>query len=311
MTWVAFVLPFVVIGQSRNDAGLQGDAGAVSGFFDANIPVNFPTAADSWWHLLDVRHSNPSNNYAMQFAGSFFDQQLYFRKTNGSASRPWSKVLLETDGKVGIGVSSPQVTFQVQKSSAQPAMMIGGGYSGSPRLQVYGLDSDAQAWMGLGTDMSGYSYEHSVYFSTGPTNARGRLTIGDYDGTIYNSRMTILQNGNVGIGSNAPSDKLAVNGNIRAREVKVENNNWPDYVFAQGYELPSLKETEKHIREKGHLPGIPSAVEVKANGIDLGEMNARLLQKIEEVTLHLIELEKKNELQQKEIDSLKLKRKRL
>jgi hypothetical protein len=94
-----------------------------------------------------------------------------------------------------------------------------------------------------------------------------------------------IVNGNVGIGTPTPSTKLAVNGNIRAREVKVETINWPDYVFTKDYQLPTLQETETHIKEKGHLPGIPSAAEVKANGIDLGDMNAKLLQKIEEIIL--------------------------
>ncbi|TKC56599.1 hypothetical protein FBD94_23080 [Pedobacter hiemivivus] len=99
-----------------------------------------------------------------------------------------------------------------------------------------------------------------------------------------------LGGGNVGIGTPTPREKLSVNGKIRAQEVKVENINWPDYVFTKFYRLPELEETAKHIKEKGHLPGIPSAEEVKNNGIDLGEMNAKLLQKIEELTLHLIKL---------------------
>ncbi|TCC97693.1 hypothetical protein [Pedobacter hiemivivus] len=98
----------------------------------------------------------------------------------------------------------------------------------------------------------------------------------------------------VGIGTtNLNGYKLAVNGKIRAHEIKVETANWPDYVFTKSYQLPRLQETEKHIREKGHLPGIPSAEEVKTNGIDLGEMNAKLLQKIEELTLYIIDLEKR------------------
>ncbi|MNU07544.1 hypothetical protein D3C72_2531870 [compost metagenome] len=68
--------------------------------------------------------------------------------------------------------------------------------------------------------------------------------------------------------------------------------NWPDFVFAKDYKIHSLQETEKHIKQHGHLPGIPSAEEVKANGIDLGEMNAKLLEKVEELTLHLIEKDK-------------------
>lgn len=113
---------------------------------------------------------------------------------------------------------------------------------------------------------------------------------------LCNNRFTIMDNGNVGIGTANPVAKLSVAGNILAEEVKVKlQADWPDYVFTPSYNLPSLKETEQHIKEKGHLPGIPSAEEVKNNGVDLGDMNARLLQKIEELTLHLIELKKENE----------------
>lgn len=99
--------------------------------------------------------------------------------------------------------------------------------------------------------------------------------------------------GNVGIGTNSPgSYKLAVNGNIRAKEVKVETG-WADYVFEKGYALPSLEEVERHIHEKGHLINIPSATEVEANGIDLGDMNRLLLEKIEELTLYIIGQEKR------------------
>ncbi|OJV28437.1 MAG: hypothetical protein BGO32_06315 [Bacteroidetes bacterium 37-13] len=81
--------------ESREDAGLQGNAGAKSGFYQTSAPSpasSWPSGASGWWHLLDVRHSNPINNYAMQFAGSFFDQNIYFRKTNNSASTAWQRI---------------------------------------------------------------------------------------------------------------------------------------------------------------------------------------------------------------------------
>lgn len=92
--------------------------------------------------------------------------------------------------------------------------------------------------------------------------------------------------------------KLAVNGNIRAKEIKVETD-WADFVFEKEYNLATLKEVESHIIKNGHLKDIPSASEVKKNGIYLGEMNSKLLQKIEELTLYTIQ-------QQKEIERLKL-----
>ena len=102
--------------------------------------------------------------------------------------------------------------------------------------------------------------------------------------------------GKLGIGTSNPGNaQLAVNGRLWATEAILEMTNpWPDYVFEEGYELTSLEATEQHIAAQKHLPGIPSAEEVKASGINLAEMNALLLQKIEELTLHMIELKKEN-----------------
>lgn len=111
-------------------------------------------------------------------------------------------------------------------------------------------------------------------------------------------------NGDVSIGTIDPKGyKLAVAGSMIAESIKVKlAATWPDYVFARDYTLEPLEETERHIKEKGHLPGIPSAEEVKTNGVDLGEMNAKLLQKIEELTLHLIDQNKLIQTQQKLIE---------
>ena len=84
---------------------------------------------------------------------------------------------------------------------------------------------------------------------------------------------------------------LSVNGDVRAHRVKVYTT-WADYVFKEDYKLPTLEEVEQHIAENGHLKDIPSATEVEENGIELGEMNKLLLQKIEELTLYTIELNK-------------------
>lgn len=110
----------------------------------------------------------------------------------------------------------------------------------------------------------------------------------------YNvSQMKI--SGKVSIGTEFvdPNYQLQVKGKIRTQEIKVENQNWPDYVFDPAYQLQDLKETEYFIKENRHLPGIPSAKEVSKNGVDLGEINSKLLQKIEELTLHIIEQDKR------------------
>ncbi|MCW8309697.1 hypothetical protein K7A41_00485 [Sphingobacterium sp. InxBP1] len=104
--------------------------------------------------------------------------------------------------------------------------------------------------------------------------------------------------GNVGIGTNNPKAKLAVDGNILAKEIKVKTDiTVPDYVFEPDYELPSLKSIEDYVKFHKHLPDIPSASKIANEGLDLAEMNLLLLKKIEELTLHVIS-------QQKQIDKL-------
>ncbi|MCK7556133.1 hypothetical protein MKQ70_14350 [Chitinophaga sedimenti] len=107
--------------------------------------------------------------------------------------------------------------------------------------------------------------------------------------------------GNVGIGAEPhATHKLAVAGSLIATKIKVSNQPWADFVFAKNYELPCIAEVEAYIKAHQHLPGIPSEAEVQEQGIDVGDMNARLLQKIEEQMLYIIQLKK-------EIDELKLK----
>ncbi len=112
--------------------------------------------------------------------------------------------------------------------------------------------------------------------------------------------------GNVAIGSSTTgTHKLAVDGTIGAREIVIEVGDWSDFVFEDDYTLPSLKDVETHIKENGHLKDIPSAQEVEENGVSVGEMNAKLLQKVEELTLYIIDQQKSIERQQQEIDALK------
>jgi hypothetical protein len=113
--------------------------------------------------------------------------------------------------------------------------------------------------------------------------------------------------GNVGIGTNDPKGyKLAVAGKTITEEVVVKlQANWPDYVFSPEYKLPSLLEVEKFIKANKHLPEVPSAEEVKENGLSVGEMNLILLKKVEELTLHLIQQNKINTEQNQMIEEQK------
>jgi len=149
-----------------------------------------------------------------------------------------------------------------------------------------GLEIDSLGKMGLGaTVLTGYKLNIG-----GKTHVAGDLSS---DGSLTALGGTF--SGAVTIGSGFACSATGV---VRAKEVRVTLDGWSDFVFDDGYRLPSLLELESYVRSHRHLPDIPSAVEVEANGVDLGEMNARLLQKVEELTLYIIDL-------QKQIDELK------
>jgi hypothetical protein len=139
-----------------------------------------------------------------------------------------------------------------------------------------------------------HGYKDNPSFHDNPANAymSGYFGIDFFTGKT--NRMRISSDGIVSIGTveRQTGYKLAVNGKIKSREVKVTVDDWADFVFEKDYDLPTLAEVEQHIREKGYLKDIPSAADVEKNGIFLGEMNAKLLQKIEELTLYTIEQEK-------------------
>lgn len=123
-----------------------------------------------------------------------------------------------------------------------------------------------------------------------------RFTMSSDNGNSFVDALHIGNDGRIGMGTTklASNAQLSVKGLIYAEEIMVKlYSNWPDYVFAKEYQLRSLSEVEAYITKHHHLPEIPSAQEVENNGVELGEMNALLLRKVEELTLYVIELEKK------------------
>ncbi|MEX6690313.1 hypothetical protein QTN47_22575 [Danxiaibacter flavus] len=114
-------------------------------------------------------------------------------------------------------------------------------------------------------------------------------------------------NGNVGIGTISPTEKLSVNGNIRTQKVIVTQTGWPDYVFDSSYNLPSLESVSSFIRDNKHLPEMPSASAIEQDGHDLGEVQKLLLKKTEELTLYLLQQSQQIKTLQNENNNLKLK----
>ncbi|QLE02016.1 DUF4200 domain-containing protein [Galbibacter sp. BG1] len=244
--------------------------------------------------------------------------EMLFRVNNRSVG----DMMINSVGNVGIGTGSPEyklhVTNGIKIKKTTIGATLGSGENGWLRddwlTGNYGppkWDQSIQKWVRPGgsyNDIGGIVWQdEGTYFVRG---ARGENL--EYSNTEFLNTSFLFADiftGNVGLGTNTPGSwKLAVNGNIRAKEIKVETQGWSDFVFEKDYTLPTLEEVEKHIKEEGHLQDIPSAEEVKMDGFFLGEMDAKLLQKIEELMLYTIKQQKEIEALKAEITKLKSKR---
>jgi hypothetical protein len=165
------------------------------------------------------------------------------------------------------------------------------------------IDSDTFYVGNTGSNIGGGSSLVFLRYTQYQPNNPGVLDVAGWPtSSAYELMFSLRANGKLFLGTSANiscSDcndyRLFVKNGIRTEKVKVDiasANGWADYVFKKGYKLNTLDAVEKHIEEKGHLPNIPSAAEVEKNGINLGEMDAKLLEKIEELTLYVIKLNK-------------------
>jgi len=201
------------------------------------------------------------------------------------------------NGNVGIGTSTPTERMDIIGLLKLSKALGGSNENNSPGL-IFVSDDDFLFGgkhlnhYGLGAFTNGSSTQLKLYMSA---------FYGINFFTWGKSRMTISENGNVGIGTdliNNPNNyKLAVNGTIGAKEIKVETSSttWPDFVFSDDYMLMPLKEVEAYISANKHLPQIPDANEIGKSGLDLGELIKLQMQKIEELTLYIIEQNKRIE----------------
>jgi len=250
-------------------------------------PGNQP---DSLFHLSFVRAGQ-------QIVGmGFLKSSNTFAIQNGPNNTSSKGIFLAPNGFVGIGNSNPEYTLDITGEARigftrlfintsgvlysdgnNMAMFHNGGY-------IFANKSNTQNRAIIESNGS-----LNLYAPSGGGAAIRFSTIGD----------SYINTGNLGIGTINPGNyKLAVEGTIGARRVKVQQGSWADFVFHPDYQLPSLQYVESFIRDHQHLPDIPSEKEVNENGLDLGDMNKKLLQKVEELTLYIIDL-------RKEMDQLK------
>ncbi|THU39177.1 hypothetical protein FAM09_11720 [Niastella caeni] len=228
---------------------------------------------------------------------------------------------IRDDGSIGIGTVSPAATLHILPASAGD-----GGIKYTNQINGYSSMIWASNGVGFGLVAGGGLHAHAnagygftIASSASNTSLGAMLNVkgsgatsSTYSVKIQNSSaenmFTIRDDGNVGIGTTNPQAKLAVNGEIYSKKVKVTQAGWADYVFDAGYQLRSLSDVEKYIQQHHHLPDVPSAKEVETDGLNLGDNQATLLKKIEELTLYVIEQNKKLEALQQEVKQLKKKK---
>ena len=207
--------------------------------------------------------------------------------------------IIKATNQIGVGTSSPVGKFDINPGGwGNYAKISFDQTSDHPSMRLYrptGSTNPKKAYPWWIENSS----QGKLIFKSGSPAEIGLETV--------TPKITILSNGQVGIGVDNPDSKLVVDGKIRSEEVKVEVINGPDYVFEPDYQLRTLRETKEYIAENKHLPEIPSAKEMESGGVDLGDMNMRLLKKIEELTLYQIELMEEMEAMKKELQELKNK----
>jgi hypothetical protein len=274
-------------GESVETSVRTDDAGGAIAAYSSTFPAPFAHFAGrvSLWSNyftaagLDLRAD-----------GATSDIRLY---TGGWAPSN-ERMRITPYGMVGIGITNPATTLHVKKSGYEIARLQSESVEGW--LSMY----NSNGYIGyLGT----WSGDFDLDVGTGASNINGKLNL-----VIRGiPRIIINENGNVGIGTTnlATGHILSVDGKIACEEVLVEySGSWPDYVFDEGYNLPEIGELEAYIQSTGHLPDLPSAEEVEENGFHLADMQKRLLQKVEELTLYTIEQDKLIREMRLEIDQL-------
>lgn len=180
-------------------------------------------------------------------------------------------ITVTSGGNVGIGAVTPATSLEVTGSirstaNTPPTTGIGVELSYNTNLNIgrlFAYDRNA----GVSKDFA---------FGTGA------------------NQLYLSASGNVGIGTTNPQYLLSVKGTVGAQEFIVTNTGWSDYVFRPDYRLRPLSEVSQYIQANGHLPDIPTEAEVKEKGVSIGDMQAKLLAKVEELTLHMIRQEKEN-----------------
>ncbi len=208
---------------------------------------------------------------------------------SGSAST----IGLYIDNSLSTGYSVLRV------NSGGTDVAVGGAFHHFKSGYVYG---SGNAYKPNSTNVTGFDSSGLTLVANNSTGTLGFYTAGSLDANL---RMFISATGNVGIGTANPQSLLAVNGIITAKELRVTVTGWSDNVFSKDYQLIPLQKVAEYIDENMHLPNIPSEKEMLQDGLPISVMMNKHMQKIEELTLYLIDQEKRIVSQQKQVAILK------
>lgn len=286
---------------TTTDAGYKADVNGqlrvATGLHIGPLPINYAAAninISSFTDKSNFANSVMTLSSTETGAGSVYPTQLVFAQENAASGWSLQSVnqgvaytnitLNKNGGNVAIGNTTPSAQLHT---------------TGSVRFQ--GLTANNALTNIVVADALG---NLSLRDASTLGGSVGSLWTDAGNGNLYNTTQT----GSISIGINTfPAGyKLAVAGKIIAEKVTAKLvPNWPDFVFQADYKLLSLNEIEQYIQQYNHLPGVPSAEEVGKNGLDLGDNQAVLLKKIEELTLHMINMNKKLEVLQAENAALR------
>ena len=265
-------------GLTRMTVTSAGDVGLGTTTPGAELDIFSPD------NLARIIMKNPASTNGANFRLNGLELSILNRDAGPLffATSNLERMRITPSGDVGIGTTAPAHKLDVRGN-----MRLGNGSE---------FEQDIHFWSGNGSWQVG-------------TNDAGNGALNNqfyiYDDAVGQYRLTVQRStGYVGIGTTTPQSALAVNGKITAKEVEVTLAGFPDYVFEPDYDLMTLEEVEAYIQEHGHLPHVPSACEVEENGLGLGEMNKILLEKVEELTLHLIEKEAELKQLRADVDAL-------
>ena len=211
-----------------------------------------------------------------------------------TANNSTPRMSISTSGNIGIGTVNPQYTLDINgKIHTNNELKVGGEIEVMGRLGRYLTDQFTHDSQQMGHYSLGW-------FSDSWQNGAPTLWVSGYGGMKFftggNMSMAISVYGDVGIGTTNPQHKLDVNGVVRAHEVRVCLNQGCDFVFEPDYNLMPLNELDAFVTANRHLPQVAPAATMESEGINLSDMNALLLQKVEELTLYVIELNKEIQL---------------